>query len=204
MLRFIFRVYDFVLNKLMEPIERVVGRVYLIGKGVSFGNGVRIYGMPIVTVCKGSDIILGSNAVLRSKSKGNAIGVNHEIVFRTCTQAAKIIIGDNFGMSGGAICAVNKIEIGNNVLVGANVVIADNDFHGLKVSSRRVSTKNLPSKPIYIEDGVWLGADVYVCKGVRIGENSVIGAKSVVTRDIPKNSVAAGIPAIVINEIDNT
>jgi len=202
-LQFIFKAYGLTYNKFIEPLGYVIGRFYLYGSGISFGKKVRIYGLPTISIFKDSVFIIGDNAVLRSKSRGNAIGVNHEIILRTYAPTARIIIGDNFGMSGGAICAVNKVEIGNNVLIGANVVIADNDFHGICLASRKIQARLLPSKPILIEDGVWLGADVYVCKGVKIGKNSVIGAKSVVTKSIPENCIAVGVPAKVIGTIDN-
>ncbi|AGM26203.1 maltose O-acetyltransferase [Spiroplasma syrphidicola EA-1] len=61
--------------------------------------------------------------------------------------------------------------------------------------------KGTISKEIIIENNVWLGANVTVTPGVVIGENSIIGAGSVVTKNIPKNVIAAGIPAKVIKEI---
>jgi carbonic anhydrase/acetyltransferase-like protein (isoleucine patch superfamily) len=56
--------------------------------------------------------------------------------------------------------------------------------------------------PVYIGNNVWIGDSAIVCKGVRIGENSIIGAGSVVVRDIPANAVAAGNPAIVVKYLD--
>ncbi len=204
MLRFFFRVYKFFVRNIAWPLGCFLGKVYLNGVGVSYGKNIKIYGLPTISMCKGSSIEIGNNAVLRSQSKGNAIGVNHEVILRASTTKAKIIIGDDFGMSGGAICAVDKVEIGNNVMVGANVVISDNDFHGVRVDDRHKPAEQLPSKPVTINDGVWLGADVYICKGVTIGKNVVVGAKSVVTKSIPENSLVAGIPAKVIAVIENT
>lgn len=201
MISFLFKLYHLAGIKLWQPVGYTLGIIYLYGKGVSFGARLKTYGVPTVSLCKGSIIKLGSDAVLRSESRGNAIGVNHEVIMRTSTKSAKIIIGNNFRMSGGAICAVNKIEIGNNVLLGSNVVIADNDFHGMTVDTRSTPSNQLVSKPVKIEDGVWVGADVYLCKGVNIGRNSVIGAKAVVTKSIPENSIAAGVPAIVIGYV---
>lgn len=201
MLRFLFKAYRLFIKKVFEPIGHVVGRIYLSGNGVLYEKNIKLYGMPTVSVSNGSVIKIGSNTVLRSLSRGNAIGVNHEIILRTSTTTAKIIIGDGFRMSGGAICAVNKVQIGNGVMVGANVVIADNDFHGMTPETRSVSSEQIESRPVVIHDGVWIGADVYVCKGVTIGKNSVIGAKAVVTKPIPANCIAVGIPAKVIGKI---
>ncbi len=204
MLKFTFRVYRFLIRTIVEPVGHIIGGLYFRGSGVSYGENMKVYGLPTISMCKGSIINIGDNARFRSQSSGNAIGVNHEVVLRTSTSKAQIIIGDNFGMSGGAICAVNKVEIGNNVMLGANVVIADNDFHGIRLDLRKKQSNDLPSKPVHIEDNVWLGADVYVCKGVTIGKNSVVGAKSVVTKSIRENSLVAGIPARIISTIDNS
>ena len=84
--------------------------------------------------------------------------------------------------------------IGNNVKVGANTVITDTDWHYEDTRSGR-------DADVYIGDNVWLGYGVVVLKGVTIGENSVIGARSVVTHDIPANVIAAGNPCKVIREI---
>lgn len=107
---------------------------------------------------------------------------------------AELLIGNNLGMSSSSITCFKKIEIGNNVRIGANCVIADGDFH---LDDPRVGEP----MPIKIENNVWLGYGVIVMKGVTIGENSIIGMNSVVTRDIPANSIAVGSPAKVIKTI---
>lgn len=106
-------------------------------------------------------------------------------------------IGDstfvNYGVS---ISAHERVEIGRGCLIGNYTLIMDNDYHDMR-------DHLLPgaSAPIVLEDRVWLGARVTVLKGVRIGENSVVGAGSVVTKDIPPGVFAAGSPARVIREL---
>lgn len=90
-----------------------------------------------------------------------------------------------------------KINIGKSVMFGANVVIATVG-HPIKPDMR----KYMYTDPVNIGDNCWIGANVTICPGVTIGENSVIGAGSVVTKDIPANTVAAGNPCKVIREID--
>ena len=91
------------------------------------------------------------------------------------------------------------ITIGNNVMFGPNVVLSTGT-HPVEPNIRRKQAQfNLP---IIIEDNVWIGANVVVMPGVTIGENSVIGAGSVVTKNIPKNSVAMGSPCVVKRIID--
>ncbi len=90
------------------------------------------------------------------------------------------------------------IHIGNNVMFGPNVVV-DTAAHPIRPDIRK--NKVQFNVPVIIEDNVWVGAGVIILPGVRIGENSVIGAGSVVTKDIPANAVAYGTPCRVIREI---
>lgn len=90
-----------------------------------------------------------------------------------------------------------KITIGKKVMFGANVAIATVG-HPIKPDMR----KYMYTDPVIIEDNCWIGANVTICPGVTIGENTVIGAGSVVTKDIPANVVAVGNPCRVLREID--
>lgn len=91
------------------------------------------------------------------------------------------------------------IHIGNNVLIGPNVII-DTGTHPINPIIRKKQAQyNLP---VYIEENVWIGAGSIILPGVRIGKNSVIGAGSVVTKDIPENVVAVGNPCRVLREIN--
>lgn len=93
----------------------------------------------------------------------------------------------------------SPIRIGRSVLIGPGVVLAcaGHPIH----PEQRCSSALETSEPITIEDGVWIGANSTVCGGVTIGEGSVIGAGSVVTSDIPKGVIAAGVPCKVLREI---
>jgi len=114
-------------------------------------------------------------------------------------QSAHIEIGDYCLISPGTrISAAQQIRIGNSCMFAANCYISDSDWHGLYNRTRPFRC----TKPITLEDNVWLGERAIVCKGVTIGKNSVIGAGAVVTRDIPANVVAAGNPARVIKTIN--
>ncbi|WP_197702564.1 acyltransferase [Sulfuricaulis limicola] len=175
---------------------------WLRSAGARLGKDVMCYGIPVLSVRKGSKIIIGDFTTLRSISRGNAIGVNHRIVLTTHSSEAFIEIGNHVGMSGGAICCKSHVKIGDNTLLGANTIIADNDMHPIKPENRRYNCADvdIPAKPVYIGNNVWIGADVFICKGVSIGDNSVIGAKSLVSKSIPANCIAAGNPAKVIKK----
>jgi len=112
---------------------------------------------------------------------------------------AEIIIGDNCSFSAVVIGARESINIGNNVMVGANVLITDTDWHSMNPDEREHGIAG--SKPVFISDNVFIGYSATILKGVSIGKNSVIGANSVVTKDIPANAIAAGNPCKIIRMI---
>lgn len=96
------------------------------------------------------------------------------------------------------ISAYNEINIGDNVLIAAGVYITDSDWHGV------YNRVELPDEytPVNIGNNVWLGDHATVVKGVTIGENSVVGACSVVTKDVPANVIVAGNPAKIVKHLD--
>lgn len=99
--------------------------------------------------------------------------------------------------SGVRIRSAIGVEIGDNCMLAENAYITDADWHD-------IYHRIFPGKraPVRIGNNVWVGDRVTICKGVTIGDNSVIGAASVVTKDIPPNTVAAGNPARPVGEID--
>lgn len=139
-------------------------------------------------------ISLGSGCSFNSSHYSNHIGLNHRCIITTMRNGASIQIGNNVGISSSSITSFESVTIGNNVRIGANCVIMDGDFH---LDDPRTS----PPRPVIICDNVWLGYGVVVMKGVTIGENSIIGVNSVVTKDIPANVVAAGNPCKIIKEL---
>lgn len=101
----------------------------------------------------------------------------------------------NFGL---VALDVAPITIGDDVQIGPNVQLLT-PTHPLDPQARREKWE--AAKPIVIADNVWLGGGVIVCPGVSIGENTVVGAGAVVTRDLPANVVAVGNPARVVREL---
>lgn len=95
----------------------------------------------------------------------------------------------------------DSVNIGDNVKIGACVLITDTDAHPLDYLARRTSNEGTKSAPIIIEDDVWVGALSNILKGVTIGVRSIIGVGSVVTRSIPADCVAAGNPCEVIKSL---
>lgn len=108
-------------------------------------------------------------------------------------------IGNSVFINYGCSFAANqKIVIGSHCSIGPHTIIMDNNYHRLEPERRNEMPE---SAPVVLEENVWLGARVIILPGVRIGTGSVIGAGSVVTRDIPPRVVAAGLPARVIKTL---
>lgn len=130
----------------------------------------------------------------------NQIGFNTPCVFRA--ENGSIIIGDNVGMSQTTLIAKGAdITIGDNVKLGGGVKVYTTDFHSLDYMKRREYDADMHDRkcaPVMIGDDCFIGAGVIILKGVHIGARTVIGAGSVVTKDIPADVIAAGNPCKVI------
>lgn len=126
---------------------------------------------------------------------------------RTCLASnknASLLIGDNVGISSSVIWSHKSITIGNRVSIGAMCTIIDSDCHSLNYKDRGTSfdLKNKIDSPIVVGDDVLIGTRSIILKGVTIGPRSIIGAGSVVVKDIPADCIAAGNPCKVIKLIN--
>jgi len=132
------------------------------------------------------------------KSAGPAINIG-----RNCRISKNLVIGNGSGV--GRNCEINgNVTIGNDVMIGPDVVIytANHNFSRTDIPISKQG--NSPEKPVVIEDNVWIGARVCILPGVTIGEGSVLGACTVVSKDIPPYSVAVGNPARVVKNRKET
>lgn len=119
-----------------------------------------------------------------------------------CDYGYQIHIGARTFINYGAtILDCAEVRIGDEVQIATGVQLLT-ATHPLDASTRRQGWEY--AEPISINDGVWLGGGVIVCPGIRIGENAVVGAGSVVTRDLPDNVLAVGNPARVLRELSES
>ena len=147
-------------------------------------------------------IIIGSGFKCNNRVKSNSIGLIQPCVFNISYPSSCIIIGDNVGISGSSICARKSVTIGNNVLIGSGCLITDSDAHPIDWRARREGNEDgVSCDPVLIGDDVFVGSRSVILKGVTIGERTVIGAGSVVVRDIPADCIAAGNPARVVKKL---
>ena len=165
---------------------KVFNKIYLIGKG---------------TIRIGNDFMFTSGDCINPISRN----------LRGCIyteQDAKITIGDRVGVSSSSFWISKELTIGNDVKIGADTLIIDTDSHQIDYRLRKKYPHNqeealflnsqIHSAPITIEDDVWIGAKCIILKGVTIGARSIIGAGSVVTKNIPSDCIAAGNPCKTI------
>lgn len=167
---------------------------------VSFGSRLRVSGH--VGLINRGTCIIGNHFVCTSGTMANTMGRNMRSYIYVAS-GAKLQIGDETGMSSATIrCNVN-IVIGSNVKIGALTIITDTDAHSLDYKLRRDPTTdaaNAKSRPIVIEDDVFIGVGSIISKGVTIGARSIVSAGSVVTHSIPPDEIWAGNPAKFIRK----
>lgn len=112
----------------------------------------------------------------------------------------RLTIGDGCSINTGVIFGLTcDLTLGRNVLVADNVSFrtADHEFTSL---DQPIAEQGERRGPIVVEDDVWLGANVTVLRGVRIGRGAIVGANAVVTRDVPAFAIVGGVPARVIGD----
>jgi acetyltransferase-like isoleucine patch superfamily enzyme len=170
-------------------------------KKLKWDCGWRLFGLPLINCHRRGHLSIGKRFVACSDPKHNILGV-FQCVTITVGRGAELVIGEDVGVSGCTISAMCSIRIGDRVLLGSGCIIADSDAHPLHPLDRRYNLSGAVSKPIVIEDDVFIGMRAIILKGVRVGQGSVVGAGAVVTRDVPPMVVVAGNPAVVVKELD--
>lgn len=176
------------IGEILPNVAAVLRARWYLRSATSLGAKVRVWGRPFVrnwgTMTIGDRVRLVSTiATLELVAMPNGV----------------LEIGPgafiNYGVS---VAARRLVRIGANCSIGTHVMIMDNSFHRLEPELRNEPPE---SAPVILEENVWLGARVIVLPGVTIGAGSAVGAGSVVTKDIPPRTLAAGVPARVLREL---
>lgn len=171
----------FYTNRFVRP------QLEFLGKGFAFMKpwNVRLFGTPII-IGDYATVIAAPDNKIRLSVWPESDGLGRIQIGRYSLICPGVRIG-----------SANSVTIGDNCMIASNVYISDSDWHDIY---NRVSMGT--TAPVNIEENVWIGDSAIICKGVTIGENSIIGAGAVVSRDIPGNSIAAGNPAKVVKVLD--
>lgn len=173
---------------LLRNAATVLAARYYLRSARSLGPRTRVYGRPEIN--NQGALYVGDRVRLLSTLATLQIDVDPD---------GELFIGDrvfvNYGCS---IGATKLVRIGNDTSIGPHVIMIDNDFHSLDPDRRNERPQ---SKPIILEENVWVGARAIVLRGVTVGAGSVIGAGSVVTHDVPSRVLVAGMPAKVVRKL---
>lgn len=190
------RLYIIVVSKL----SWLATYILFFCSGIKFQK-FKTLGVPYIHASIGSTIKIGNNFCMGNSILTNATGIKGRSKIEV-RKNANLLIGENVGITLTTIECFNRITIGDGVRIGFGVHILDTDFHSIDPDIRLSSHDVAKTAPISIEKNVFIGAHSVILKGVTIGEGSVIGAGSIVTKSIPSHSVAAGNPAKVIYKIN--
>lgn len=198
-----------ITHKAFRKITRVISEIiyskvnaynFYINK-VRIKNSFKIFG--VIMVKNNGFLSIGHNFRCNSGVKYNPIG-GDTICRLVVGERGHLDIGNNVGISNTTICSYDSITILDNTTIGGSCQIFDTDFHSINPYNRVVEKDSyIKTKPVIIRENVFIGTNCIILKGVEIGENSVIGAGSVVSNNIPRNEVWAGNPAVFIKKIDS-
>lgn len=175
---------------------------YRINKyDISISNNTVLNGCVSFVCDEKSSITIGEGVCINSGRKYNQIGGDTRTLIRTMG-SGNITIGDNVGISNSSFIAMASIIIEEDVKIGGSCKIYDNDFHSIAYEFRmETPDTHIKRAPICIRKGAFIGAHSIILKGVTIGEKSIVGAGSVVTKDIPDGEIWGGNPARFIKKM---
>jgi acetyltransferase-like isoleucine patch superfamily enzyme len=197
MLRTLLRAIKIGRRRLWAECTTGYARLYFRAAGARVGRHFRSNGMPELELSLSGSLMIGDGFHLQNGQSYNMIG-RQQRCYLVIGKKADLRIGNNVGISGSAIVCHRQIEIGDNTRIGMNCVIYDTDFHDLDHRKRIVLPEDFSGvarKPVIIHANVFIGAHSTILKGVTIGESAIVGAGSVVTKDIPAGEIWGGNPA---------
>ena len=188
-IKYFFIFYNFIYNN-------IIFRVYNV-KFKSFNFCGKIF------IRNSGSISIGENFKFNSGINCNPIG-GDTICRLISTNKGNIIIGNNVGISNSTIWSNKQIVIEDNVLIGGSCKLWDTDFHSIDFNLRNTKHDSGNVKPILVKKNVFIGASSIVLKGVTIGENSIIAANSLVSKNIPANEIWGGNPIKFIKNLNSS
>jgi acetyltransferase-like isoleucine patch superfamily enzyme len=178
-------------------VDSVLGWKSRLSPAVKIGRGSSVAWRRIRNV-DGNLLVVGENSIIHADISFEQTG-------------GEVRIGDRSFIGRSHLVCYRSLLIGNDVIMSWGVTIVDHDSHSLNWEMRRDDVldwgkglknwQHIAHAPVVVKDKAWIGFNVSILKGVTIGEGAVIGACSVVTRDIPPFTVAAGNPAKVVRSL---
>lgn len=191
--------YRLMLGKLKVAIWKVLGVIDMLPlkwKGARIGKGCFVDGMPKVHMAKGAKIILGDDVTLISRERHNPL-LRQKMILKATTPDSVIQLHDHVGLSGCSLISSTSISIGEYTIIGPDTVVFDAAGHHYNPTTGwRVRTMRT-GNPISIGKKCFIGSRCIIMGGVTIGDNCVVSAGTVVSKDIPAGHIACGNPAVI-------
>jgi acetyltransferase-like isoleucine patch superfamily enzyme len=195
------------MNRTVETLRRALRGLCYAWRRLHSETLLTVYRLQFGGLRVGRNVTLGRGTYLNVASGGRlTIGDNVLIdggVYLTADGGTLEIGADSYIGMGTVIVAAERVSIGCDALIAAYVTIRDQD-HGVSKPGVPYRAQPPQSAPVSIGQNVWLGTHAAVLKGVTIGEGCIVGANAVVTRDLPPNCVAVGVPAKMIRQKTET
>lgn len=181
------------MKKLVLQFLRFAARIWCLAHGAEVHPSALIHGFPRIVRKQGASIRIGPGVTINASCWSNSHNDGrHTVLF--AGPSARIDLRENCGLSSSRIIAYQEIIIGESSLVGAGCLICDSDMHEIPLGSDNL----VRNSPITIGKSVFIGANTTVLKGATIGDRAVIGTSSLVTGQIPPDTIVAGNPARII------
>ena len=165
---------------------------FISGKKFYSGRFLRVYGK--LYISGPGSVRFGDNCLVIS----NAI---RPVCIRTLTRNAEVLLGNSAGLNGTSIQCAKSVTVGNLSNI-ADAYITDTPAHSIDKNRRELSINDIPAYTTRIGDNVWISVQTVILHGVSIGDNSVIGACSLVRKAVPANVFAAGNPLKILRNIE--
>ena len=180
--------------KIKNKIAMLIGllnKIYYFPKRSRISIGKNFLSNHLIQITGTGKVTIGDNC--------NFVSHSQKLQIHTYSSHAKVTISDNCRLNGSILQSQSSIHIGSFVLAGSCHII-DTDFHSLDHQDRKQDIslgikQNVNSKPIQIDNDVWIGGEVIILKGVHLQKGCVVGIRSVVTKSFPQMAVIAGNPA---------
>lgn len=183
----------------IKACEFIRNRLVLLFYHVHLGKRIEIRGF--IFIRNHGEVFIGDHCVINSKMSSNPVGGPYQTAIAV-KKGATLKIGNNVGISGTAIMCNVGINIGDNVKIGSGCCIYDTDFHNIDYALRQSDVTDIPKEaPVSIENNVFIGARSMVLKGVTIGEGSIVGAGTIVTKNVPPHELWCGNPAKFVKKV---
>ncbi len=168
---------------------------------LAVGRQPRIWGRFKVMMFADSRVVIGDHLHMVSSPERSGITLFSRCSFTTYP-GGEIRIGNRVGLNGTTITSKKLVQIGEGTMIAPNVIIVDSDFHAQwPPDARLISSTAETDREVIIGSNVWIGMNSVILKGTTIGDNSIIGASSLVSGDIPTNVIAGGNPARVLRPL---